>query len=366
MPRGKNSSSRSTGGRGNVQSSPSRMWFFTGHFLRDLENSSNSSSSSRVDTRGASDGYSSDDQSIPEGTCAKPTLSPADIESLFDRINGLSSQHTMQTEVTDSGGYHLQMSIRFKNKIRKTALVKLIPWGRWRPKGKHSSDDNFFSYSAKDDGWVASDGEVHNRGPVESPYAMRRVKSWAPPPPQHDWSSNILRPQQKQIFDLFTEPATQFDRTIYWFWEPNGKWGKSVLKRVIAEELPSVEVGGKRADMLYGVASYVVSLGRGPQVVIIDMPRSTKQEYVQLAGIEKIKDACFFSTKYESMQIKYNTPHVVCFANELPVVDDMSKDRWKILDLREIDEETGLLDFTKWLNLEDDGGSHVPTFNPQW
>jgi len=74
----------------------------------------------------------------------------------------------------------------------------------------------------------------------------------------------------------------------------------------------------------------IASMKVKPKVVIIDIPR-TSESFVSYGGIEKIKDGCFFSGKYESGMVLYDNPHVICFANFPPVSETMSADRWHIV-----------------------------------
>ena len=50
-------------------------------------------------------------------------------------------------------------------------------------------------------------------------------------------------------------------------------------------------------------------------------------------SIEEIKNGCFASSKYESKMVIMNSPHILCFANELPDTQKLSRDRWNLHDL---------------------------------
>lgn len=95
-------------------------------------------------------------------------------------------------------------------------------------------------------------------------------------------------------------------------------------------------VSGAGKDVLYAVGQYVEENQAGPKVVLFDFPRSTKG-FISYPAIEKCKDGIFFSGKYESKAFIMNVPHVVCFSNTKPKLDEMSMDRWKLIDLMEFD-----------------------------
>uniref|UniRef100_UPI004049B2EE hypothetical protein n=7 Tax=Pseudomonadati TaxID=3379134 RepID=UPI004049B2EE len=63
-----------------------------------------------------------------------------------------------------------------------------------------------------------------------------------------------------------------------------------------------------------------------------DIPRS-QLDYLSYTGIEEVKNGCFFSSKYESEMVLYNSPHIIVFANEEPTYHKLSSDRWNVVDL---------------------------------
>ena len=52
--------------------------------------------------------------------------------------------------------------------------------------------------------------------------------------------------------------------------------------------------------------------------------------------LESMVDGCFTITKYAGKTIIFNIPHIVVFANFLPILKYMSTDRWKIKKLSKI------------------------------
>ena len=59
--------------------------------------------------------------------------------------------------------------------------------------------------------------------------------------------------------------------------------------------------------------------------------------------LEQVKNGRTLAGKFDSKELKFHTPNIiVVFSNEMPDVDQLSKDRWKIFQIR--DDE--LLDAT--------------------
>ena len=155
------------------------------------------------------------------------------------------------------------------------------------------------------------------------------------PVPLVKMTRDQLYPWQARITDLIEQPEDPlFGRTIYWFWEPTGAVGKSVLCTYLVDQTKTFVVSGKATDMKCGVAGYLKETGEGPHTIIVDIPRSVEQRFVSFTGIEEIKNGLFFSPKFDSSMCRFNRPHVVCFSNEPPDLTMCSQDRWIVHDLR--------------------------------
>jgi len=155
------------------------------------------------------------------------------------------------------------------------------------------------------------------------------------PRPLVKMTYDLLRPWQKKIADEFVEPEDPlFGRPIHWYWEEPGGVGKSVLCTYFVDNCNCIILSGGAADMKFGVTSYCAKHGEGPDLIVMDIPRV--QDNISIKGIEECKNGCFFSSKYESSMVRYNRPHVVVFANKPPDVTDMSMDRWKIVELKNL------------------------------
>ncbi len=137
----------------------------------------------------------------------------------------------------------------------------------------------------------------------------------------------IMKPWQQKILDLIQQEPD--DRTINWFWEEKGAVGKTALSRYICAKHNAIILSGKGKDCLYAISEWK---DKDDLIVIFDFSRTT-EEFISYSAIEKIKDASFFSGKYESKMCLYNPPHVICFGNFRPDINALSKDRWNIVHL---------------------------------
>jgi hypothetical protein len=110
-------------------------------------------------------------------------------------------------------------------------------------------------------------------------------------------------------------------RKIIWIVDIVGNSGKSYFATHYNFKTSYYVTGGKAADIYYGY--------QYEEVVFFDLARM-KQEYVQYDVMESFKNGQFYSTKYESKNVKFNTPHVVVFSNFEPERSMLSLDRWDI------------------------------------
>jgi hypothetical protein len=141
-----------------------------------------------------------------------------------------------------------------------------------------------------------------------------------------------LYPWELEMLTL-VEPAPD-KRSIYWVWDEAGNVGKTTwLKHLIScrPELRCIVSGGKAADVQMQVVDYVENnQGQYPRLIVYNLPRSFKTEYLCWHALESLKDMCFFSGKFKGGMICGPCPHLFVFANEPPDYMKMSMDRWKV------------------------------------
>lgn len=142
-----------------------------------------------------------------------------------------------------------------------------------------------------------------------------------------------LRPNQRSIAKKYDEPENhKFGRKIHWYWERDGGWGKSILAKYMVDRMGAYVLSGRASDAKYAIANYITVHGGAPSIIIFDVPRSNLQ-FVSYQVLEEIKNGLFFSGKYEGGMCRFNSPHVLVFANEEPDHAKLSEDRWEVIEL---------------------------------
>lgn len=212
-----------------------------------------------------------------------------------------------QQETGESGTPHLQGYMRFITKCRPFNLfdTNKIHWEKCR------NVEASIKYCQKGE---TRTGNVYSSNDLKPIKVISEFSDW-----------------QKKCIDIIkNEPD---DRSIYWFYENSGNFGKTKLAKYICTNYNAITVSGKSADVKCGIALHKKNTGLYPDIVIFDIPRCNIN-YLSYEALEKVKDGLFFSGKYESGMIIMNCPHVIVFANEEPAYELLSTDRWKVTKLR--------------------------------
>lgn len=254
----------------------------------------------------------------------------------------LAAGFVFQEEIGESGTPHLQGYVSFATKTRPSTFLKDY-WtsAHWSPTRGIRDSIRYCS----DVGKRKVGGRCWHEGVV-----IPRSVEIIPFDEMYAW--------QKELIRFVLSPPSS--RQLFWIWDPIGNVGKTAVTRYLALKHLAIIGAGKASDLKYMVASFFHKHGGVPPVVICDIPRSNMQ-YVSYAGIEKVKDATFGSTKYESVTVVCPYFHVVCFANQPPDFGVMSADRWRVGRLQRVPD--GLR-----IHASGEGGSSVPcpTGTPVW
>lgn len=217
-----------------------------------------------------------------------------------------------QPEKGKEGTIHLQGFMYFKNSRSFQALKKLWPKIHLE-KGKNINA--LRNYCCKEDTKVGE--TVGEGGPrvLEDPMKGHKL---------YEWQEDLLK-----IIDKKPDP-----RKVYWLWEEHGGTGKTSFCKHLCIKYPRkvILVGGKAADMKYGIAEFISKPENDLQIVLINLVRSNEQ-FVSYEGIEAIKDGLYYNTKYKSGMCVFNPPHIFIFANFKPDEKKLSADRWEIWDI---------------------------------
>ena len=222
--------------------------------------------------------------------------------------------YVFQRERGEDGTEHYQVLVIFKNPQEIPLNInKAIHWERARSIAKS------INYCTKRD------------TRLEGPWSFNLVL----PQELNVLLASELRPWQKMVVNVLDmAPDT---RTINWFYEEQGNMGKTALAKYICTKYKALYVTGKAADIKYAVSNYLKENGNKIDVLVCDYVRSM-EDYVSYQALEELKNGIFFSPKYESGMVMYNSPHVVVFANFAPDLAKLSADRWNVLHLRAWEE----------------------------
>lgn len=231
-----------------------------------------------------------------------------DISSIVPILREETTLSLFSKEVGEGGTPHLQGYLEFKSKKRPLSVFACCTRIHFE-KAKGNRKQNI-EYCCKDAEPYFS---------VGLPETLKLIT------PTKYWEKNII--------EIIKGPIN--NRRIYWFWETKGGIGKSQFTKYLCAKHNALILSGKNADMKYGIVSYMNNNnGIAPKIVIFDIPRS-QLEYISYTGLEEVKNGCFFSSKYESQMILFNSPHIIVFANEEPQYDKLSRDRWYVEEIKD-------------------------------
>lgn len=224
---------------------------------------------------------------------------------LLNEFLSSNSSYIMAEESGEEGTKHLQGFINFNKKVRFTFIKKEFP--RIHLEKARKNNDTNIKYCMKETG-----------------------KKYGDLVPE---SIHIYKPVKKLEFLYKLMEEYEFpigDRIINVIVDSKGGLGKTEFIRYCYVNLKgTIMLTGKGADMKNGVVEYFKTNNRCPKYVLMDIPRSSLG-YISYPGIEEIKNMLFYSGKYEGSMINGNKPFVCMFMNEMPQLEQMSLDRWRI------------------------------------
>ena len=209
-----------------------------------------------------------------------------------------------------TGTPHLQGWIRLFKKNTARTYLSLPEQIHWETMSRNATEKQNTIYCTK---------------------ARTNILTWGIPSP---WKREIkdMKPWMEELIKILSSPLEEGEsfRTVYWLWEPEGNIGKTVFQQAMYHMLEGVvAIEGKAADVKHFVSEYSKRNGMTPRIVFLDIPRCD-QDFVSYGAIEKMKNMFFFSGKYEGGTVNGPRPHVMVFANDVPNISKMSRDRWKI------------------------------------
>lgn len=224
-------------------------------------------------------------------------------------------KYVIGKEVGENGTPHLQGFVEHATKFRPMEKFKWEFNPHWE-KCKGTAAQNV-EYCTKD-------------GDYKTNIKMKRKLTF--PPMDRYWQKDIL-----SIIKL--EPD---DRTIYWYWSESGNIGKTTFCKYLSHHHNACCLSGKGADVRNGALTWKKDKEAYPELCVFPIPRSFNSEYLSYEAIENIKDAYFYSGKYEGGTVCDPCPHLFVFSNFPPDTSKMSIDRWVIKNID--DAEPGPLE----------------------
>lgn len=230
---------------------------------------------------------------------------------LSQHLKSFCKSFTFQGEISESGYHHWQIELSLITKHRTHEFKNLLGF-----KEAHIEPTiNYFkakNYCSKDD--------TRTEGPYNEKSTFVKTIT-------------ELRPWQKEIEKMLLEKPD--DRTILWVYDPKGGAGKTQFAKYLAIKYKATILNnGAFKDIAQAIPD-------SPNIVVFNFPRSI-EEKINYGAIECIKDGLIFSAKYESKMKIFNSPHVIIMANFYPRTEEMTLDRWDIIELSidKIDKET--------------------------
>ena len=126
-------------------------------------------------------------------------------------------------------------------------------------------------------------------------------------------------------------------RHIIWVFGKRGAEGKSWFQDFLElhfrhKAVFRTSMDTRKESILHSLSKRTISL---IDIFLFNVPRSFESKDVPYTLLEDIKDGYSISTKYDSKQLRFNTPNVlVVFANDMPECHKVSTDRWCIFEIK--------------------------------
>jgi len=122
----------------------------------------------------------------------------------------------------------------------------------------------------------------------------------------------------------------EHDRYLNYIYDPHYNSGKSIFCEYleytdVAEEIPGI------FTLAEDIMQYVFSMPTA-KCYLFDMPAAMKKEKMNqmYTGLEQLKNGFIFDKRYEGKKRRIDRPGMLVFANNLPKLDLMAPDRWKV------------------------------------
>jgi len=250
----------------------------------------------------------------------KTVVSSDDVQTLLRRY---ADQWAFQKEVDDNGTPHFQMAVRFLSKrTKKWVLDFFTPlMGNDANAVQATPAANkidLLAYCTKEDTRV--------EGPWIFGVDPSRLHSRMLQP-LDEYDPAVATVWQDFVCQMVGSPVPKGDRRIFWIYDTIGNIGKSVLTKHLAlrGDVCVCDTSAKKDIFYMANAKW--------KAYVWDLARSVRLNAEFYSAIEKIKDGCVFSGKYEPKAVVTARPHVIVFSNILPDFTEWSNDRLQVIDV---------------------------------
>lgn len=219
-----------------------------------------------------------------------------DLAQIFEQLG--ADRFVIGDETGEGGLRHWQCRVVFKTEKDEGHLRNVFgPIGHVSP--THVRD---FKYCEKEGHYYRSWETALNK------YATIKLLDW-----------------QDQAVGLINE---QSDREVLVIVDPEGNHGKSWLRKYmqvnrICQYIPQMD---DAKDIMR------IAMKKAGSGYCFDLPRadSDRRNREMWRAIEQIKDGYLYEDRYTFQEMWIDPPKIIVFTNDMPPMDTLSNDRWKI------------------------------------
>ena len=152
-----------------------------------------------------------------------------------------------------------------------------------------------------------------------------------------DIENVILRSWQDSLLQ-YLKPS---NREIIWVIGRKGNEGKTWFQEYMESKygwgkvISGMDIKVKKSSICHALSKRSLM---STEIFLFDVGKAFTCDGVNYELLEKIKNGRVLASKFDSKELKFKTPNiVVVFSNEAPEVKQLSKDRWKIFQIRDDD-----------------------------
>jgi len=136
-------------------------------------------------------------------------------------------------------------------------------------------------------------------------------------------NENELYTWQRNIIEIIQNKCEWNCRKMYWYYGPQG-CGKTQFIKYLVINYNAIILNGAPRDMKNGVVEYLKANNDiAPGLIVSNIGYDKDMNNIHYSGYEDIKDLTFYSGKYEGKMVCKNNPHLIIFANNPPITENV-------------------------------------------